>query len=197
MKKNLNSAIALALLTTFASFSATSLQPKPAHAVVGAIIGNVPTVVVGASLMGAGAVLITAAFTTSNPCPLLGTGGPGCFPWFASAFYGAVGSVIGLVVLDGETGEFGQLSPATVRAAGLTQVEHGAYAAELSEIVSVSQQIKSELNDEYQKTGEVSVEQAKSLWNQYGSELSPAAFSAVQKISVHAVNQTIANQDNK
>lgn len=174
--------VSLALLL---SVALCSTQPRVAQSAIGIATGNNAVAFAGLSIFGAaglvsliGGVSPEGACTSLNGCSLRGATNPI-----------AASLIIGFIVLDGGSYEFGPLSKATARESGLTDEERQAYSDELAEIVAINEVIQAQLAAEYERTGDVSIEHAKSLWLDYGSELSVEAFSAVKKVSALAVQR--------
>jgi hypothetical protein len=171
--------VSLALLVSM-MFATVSSRPRQAEALVGAITLNGSTALLGAAMMGGGLVLGTAILHDE---PFINSGPNGSnAPAFVIAILCAAAMPIGLIVLDDHSLSYAHLPARQARSIGLSGSEWRAYESELPEIGAISQQVASELKD---------TESAKSLWIEYGNELSKDALSAVQKISEHAVRQAL------
>ena len=89
--------------------------------------------------------------------------------------------IIGVVLLDKDGQTVYNYSPLSYEAAnqiGITDDEADAYNSELDQANAIRETIMSEMLE----AGHVSVNEARSLWQAYKSQLSPGTFSAIQKI---------------
>jgi hypothetical protein len=96
---------------------------------------------------------------------------------------GILGDIAGIVVLDGNAGQdvaFSAIASQSVATGlGLSKAELLAYNRELDAINLIRENVASQLP----RDSKGSVQDAAALWEKYRADLSPAAFSAAQKIS--------------
>jgi hypothetical protein len=177
--------VSTALLVSLALLPALSARPHSAHALVGAAIGNVPTLIVGASITGLGGALILHELNAHEA-----SGGYLVIP--ASGMM-----ILGLIVLDDNSVQFGPLSAEQARSAGFSAGEIAAFSEELAEINAIQAQVVSDLTAQYGKTGTIDLARAESLWSDYGTTLSPDALSAAKKIAAKAIRRSEATQQKR
>lgn len=89
----------------------------------------------------------------------------------------------GLLILDspGEVA-FAALTENQAAALAITDEERDAYNSELDELNAVRQSVKSELDERAEKGEKITVGISKKAWLKHFAEVSPASFSAAQKI---------------
>lgn len=190
MKKQLKQSISIALLAAIGFASASSLQPRPARAVVGLFTGNPATLITGGALLGAGALAIGAnmALCWNRRCEGMG----GALLALVLGVPGFFVGVSGIIVLDGGNVEFGQLTSAQARQAGITAAELASYNDELAEINAVFQDQLKDRKAEFEQTGTITLANSMADWQEAGQALSSEAFSAVKKLSASLIKKANA-----
>jgi hypothetical protein len=102
----------------------------------------------------------------------------------------ASAAIVGLVLLDGSAGQdvaFAAVSPAVAQSIGLSSAEAEAYNHELDSINLIRQNVESQMDPA--ASNQANIQKASALWKSYQNDLSPEAFSAVEKVAQAASNQ--------
>jgi hypothetical protein len=102
----------------------------------------------------------------------------------------ASAAIVGLVLLDGSNSQdiaFAAVSPAVAQSIGLSNAELDAYNHELDTINLIRENVESQLNTS--DSNQANVQKAATLWKTYENDLSPEAFSAVEKVAQAAAQQ--------
>lgn len=176
MKKNLKSAASIALLSSLTFVSFTTLQPKPAHAVVGLATGNASVLVTGKTMSALGVLAFGigagTVFTRHESIGMILLSGTGM-----------VVTVAGLILLDGGSVEFGHLSVSQAKRLGLSHAEWQSYEEELGEANALLEDQLQARKAEFEETGTVSIQNAMADWREAGASVSPLTFSAMKKIA--------------
>lgn len=190
MKYSLKKSASVLLLSTLAFTSISSVKPKPAHALIGAVSGSPATLITGSVIGGLGLLLVGGT--------AVALGGDQGSPdgRMAAAMIGipvilaGMGlTIMGLIILDGSEVEFGHLNGAQAKKLGLTVDELAAYEDELEEINAILQEQKQARAHELASTGTIDVKNSAADWKRNGVALSPEAFSAIKKIAANAMSQ--------
>jgi hypothetical protein len=179
MKTTLKKSVALPLL--FAVLAATTVYPTHrAEAMVGLATGNPVIAVLGLASMAGGAGAFVYEATTSNDM---------ISGYLDGLALGALGTIVGLTLLSDSASQdvaFAPItSPQAARSIGLTSAELAAYNDELDTINLIREDVASQI----QGNSKQDVAKAASLWENYRDDLSPAAFSAMQKVAQSAVKK--------
>ncbi len=161
------------------SMFVSAVIPAKSHALVGAVVA-VPTVVaVGAITAGAGGVGLVSAILYGD------RRGAGRYDGLLLGLASYVVIAVGLVILDDNSQgiAFGELDETKAVALGINAEEAAAYNSELEEINAAKQSIEMEVV----KMEEPSAEKAHALWQEMRGNISPAAYSAMEKVSAEFV----------
>jgi hypothetical protein len=162
----------LATAVLVAATTATVAMPNTSYALVGALTGTVPTLLVGAAI-GVPFMGHLLVAKSNN-----------------EASVDAMFSILGLLIMDGRNGadfRFKQISSQEAEKCGITAAEANAYNSELDEINQVKQAVQADIASHSDASTEAQAEVSKAAWEKYSSYLSPEAYQAVRKIATKAV----------
>jgi hypothetical protein len=163
-------------LTAFVLGTAVVYPIQRAEAVVGLATLNPVMALIGLGTIGAGEGLLWCGWVCDNFDENGIING-------IMAGAGILGTVGGLVLLDGSNGQDVAFSPihsqTLATQIGLSQTELVAYNRQIDAINLIRENVASQLP----RDPEHGVQDAASLWEKYRSDLSSAAFSAAQKVS--------------
>ena len=155
-------------LFTALLIGASMLGPmKNSEAAIG-LIGSAPMVITG--------LVMTAGGTGSVMVGVTLRGSTGAFE-----VMGAVFSVLGLIILDGDEGqkiEFAALSDEQGSMLGITNIERLTYNSEVDLANTILDQISSDVETSENPSEELS----KELWGRYSQYVSPETFKVMQTI---------------
>jgi hypothetical protein len=168
----------------------SATHPKPAHALVSSAFANSGGMIVGGCLMGLGVGLGVDGFT--NSC---GHGNTSCTVGsiLTVAAGGAV-FVFGLLLLDGESAEFGHLTQAQAHQVGLTRSEWMSFEDELAEVNAVFQDQLALRKGELERTGDIRIEHSRADWEKSSQALSLETYSALKKIAQFSIKSANSTQ---
>lgn len=194
MNKNLRKTASIALLSALAFISIYTVQPKPAHALVGLGSGSPAMIITGGVLSGLGGTALGWTAYTCNNQNCEGLGGA-----LIMLFVGAPGGIVGatgLILLDGGAIEFGHLTFAQAAATGMNRSEWMSYEDELTEINAIFQDQLMDRQEEFERTGKVSIANSRASWEESSQALSPAAYSALKKLASKTLNSSVTKKGN-
>lgn len=163
--------IFLALILTVVSLT----HSKPSKAAVGLFTGG-STAVVGLAVIGTGVVGgYVASAIVGRDCRELG-----CLIVLVPVVAGLAVAAVGVVILDGEqTIEFKELDKAAAAKLAISEEERTSFNAELDQANMLLADVASEMTKIEKPTAQDSV----NAWTQVKDLVSPATFSAMQKIA--------------
>lgn len=152
---------------------------RPSQAAIGGLTTlllppvGIPILALGGLSFGLGGAVYIArsAQDKSDPYPML---------------VGVPLMLLGLVLLEdnGRTEvRFSEMSPEQGAALGLSAAETQSYNSELEEINAIRESVEAELFLRFKSAGEVSSQDAATIWDRYSDTISPEALAAVRKIS--------------
>ncbi len=160
-----------AVLLTFVTLT----HSKPSQAAVGLFTGG-SVAVVGLAVIGTGVVggWIATEIMTDGCSDL------GCLIGIIPFIAGAAVAAIGVVILDGDqTIEFQTLNKAAAARLKLSEVERQSFNEELDQANMLLADVSAEMSKIAKPTAQDSV----NAWNDVKDLVSPATFSAMQKIA--------------
>lgn len=163
--------IFFAVLLTFVTLT----HSKPSQAAVGLFTGG-SVAVVGLAVIGTGVVggFIATEIMTDGCSEL------GCLIGIIPFIAGAAVAAIGVVILDGEQSiEFQALDKAAAAKLKLSEVERLSFNEELDQANMLLADVSAEMSKIAKPTAQDSV----NAWNEVKDLVSPATFSAMQKIA--------------
>ena len=180
MKKNI-----LAMVLIVSMILATAI-PRRSEAGLGALLAAPAVITIGAVTGGVAAAAAIGGLIAFN-----GKNEVGVIVGFVVMFYGAIGSVLGLVILDDHSSnlELEALRDEHAAALGISTTETQAYNQELDEINAAKKTIEAEVR----AMEKPSIDHAQKRWQEMRGNISPDAFSALEKISAEFVRNLRVN----
>ncbi len=147
--------------------------PKKADAAVGAVV--LPHTLIGIPFIVAGAFISISSLTSLHN-----------HHHYADREHAWLWFWVGIFLLDGENGTdmvFTEIKSNEANQLGLTEAEFKSYNEELPEINAIREHIVGDLAARATQGQTVDRKMAQNLWQSYGTQLSPNAFSALKKVS--------------
>ena len=184
MKNALKRTVSALLITTVL---ATGIFPRTSSATVGGVLSifggaGIPVLVIGGVTTAGGLALCEIGSVMMNHDH------EGRLDGLAAAIYGVMAVMGGLIILDAsdknqQGAGFAAMNEKTAATLEVSPLEMQAYNSELDEVNAVRDEVTARLLESKNPT----VELSQSAWSDLKGSISPAAFSVVEKISLHLV----------